>query len=1132
MSDEENPEILELKKELKKYIIRPSDYKMIRPIGKGGYAEVYLAKNKKTGKNVAYKQLFTALQPKQLTHFAREVSTMASVNHPFLLKFYGFSPNYPLALVSEYIPNGSLFSYIHSENRSKKLTGSHRSIISMGIAHAMIELHKLGIIHRDLKSLNVLLDKKFLPRLGDFGIARYLSDDEPMTMRLGTPHWMAPETLKGNTNYGPEVDVYSFGMLLYELLTNSIPWEGKDPLSVANAVVHKVRPELPDDAPEALHDLIERCWSQKPSERPTFTEIYEMFKNREVEFKGTEDDAIEWLEEIINEFERKKNRKNKKNKNKRESDSDDYSDSDTDYDSDERTKKKLKKFNEEEEEQNKKPKKTKSSRNTISDDDDFNTTEIMKLIKKDSDEKMKKKNAKNENDSPKQKKREKSDSDSENERIRKRKGKKEDNEETDYENDRIPMRRSKTENTSNITKRSSFDTDDIYDKNKNKNINRNHSESIQKSKRKQNTSDNIYQGNKYDKNEFDDTDSDSNNNYIQNKTIPNRNRKNIPQPTSKQAENEIDTNQRRSKRPRYSDISRSLRGTSSQNTNLSSLDYLKKNSPSAQSEINLIYNEENENNSQSINQQFRPIISSNTPIAKKASILRHMAHKIMNDNLYAESFINNDFHHRLPLDSYNSNNDAKSIQSKQLIDACFDVVLALFTTVPEMLQTNFEETMKTLIKISPIKSITILANFSSHISQLDNPWPLLDLMLNESSYFLQNKCGNMLVMTLYYLCMNNKKFKESRLADCVVAFLDGIRSTNVKTIKSSYNALCVFYDGDDEVDFESISKHIKDEEIRDNALNFLLRLEKIPVIDDLIQSLLEEAKMNDKACLCLIKMAQSIDGAMAIIETDTKWISEPIPTIEKTMQLFLSIIKHSEIARYIMSSGKSNESGLFNNSSPLNFSSGSLSVGKNHNVSYSGRFDGTNSSELKMSMKLNSDVYHYIMQLYLLVCSSHDSDLLRAATASIEAFSATYHYNYNYSSNFNHRGINNAITLEFLSQMQKSKALLKMLKLSLQLNNDTSIKAGLIIIDILSDVDYAKEYVIFADKIAELINENSDKSVFAIHLAAKLSKFDLCAKEFNDLDLRDYFVELLKDKEYREEAERFIKNIDKYTQYY
>jgi len=289
-------EIAEIEERYKSLIINTERYQKVKSIGKGGYAEVWLVKDKETGADIALKQLFSEISPKQIQNFAREVDTMADTNHPFLLKFYGFSPLTPLSILTEYIPNGSLFHFIRADPKGNFLNGTRKTLIAMGIASAMNFLHKRGIIHRDLKSMNILLDNELLPRICDFGIARFFSNSqEPITMHLGTPHWMAPESLYGK-GYGFPVDVYGFAMVLYELLTFKIPWAGLDPLSVTRTVViENKRPKIPQTAPKSLRNLIVKCWQTNANARPTFAEIYRLFSTGAVFFEGTDYESVKKL---------------------------------------------------------------------------------------------------------------------------------------------------------------------------------------------------------------------------------------------------------------------------------------------------------------------------------------------------------------------------------------------------------------------------------------------------------------------------------------------------------------------------------------------------------------------------------------------------------------------------------------------------------------------------------------------------------------------------------------------------------------------------------------------------------------------------------------------------------------------
>jgi hypothetical protein len=144
----------------------------------------------------------------------------------------------------------------------------------VGIARGMLALHRQQMVHRDLKSLNILLDDELYTKVCDFGIARFLGEHEVgCTKNVGTPHWMAPEIFESRA-YTSKVDVYAFGMLVWEMLTEGVPFKGKDGFQVAIAVArNRERPPLPEDGPRDLRDFIALCWDHEPSVRPTFSQI-------------------------------------------------------------------------------------------------------------------------------------------------------------------------------------------------------------------------------------------------------------------------------------------------------------------------------------------------------------------------------------------------------------------------------------------------------------------------------------------------------------------------------------------------------------------------------------------------------------------------------------------------------------------------------------------------------------------------------------------------------------------------------------------------------------------------------------------------------------------------------------------
>ncbi|KAH9736923.1 protein kinase domain-containing protein [Citrus sinensis] len=216
--------------------------------------------------------------------FIREVNMMSRVKHDNLVKFLGACKDPLMVIVTELLPGMSLRKYLVSL-RPNKLDLHVALNFALDIARAMDCLHANGIIHRDLKPDNLLLtpDQKSL-KLADFGLAREETVTEMMTAETGTYRWMAPELYSTVTlrqgekkHYNNKVDVYSFGIVLWELLTNRLPFEGMSNLQAAYAAAFKhARPGLPEDISPDLAFIVQSCWVEDPNLRPSFSQIIRM----------------------------------------------------------------------------------------------------------------------------------------------------------------------------------------------------------------------------------------------------------------------------------------------------------------------------------------------------------------------------------------------------------------------------------------------------------------------------------------------------------------------------------------------------------------------------------------------------------------------------------------------------------------------------------------------------------------------------------------------------------------------------------------------------------------------------------------------------------------------------------------
>jgi serine/threonine protein kinase len=210
--------------------------------------------------------------------FLRKVEVMTNADHPACLPILACDTpaDGNFSIVTERM-TGSLQMIINDAPRGMAPPGwnaTTKSIAALGIAAGMAHLHAKHIIHQGLSAGNVLLDSDLRPRVAGFGLAKILTPGKPPELEAGVGvfPYMAPEIWR-EEEYGFPVDVYAYGILLYQILTDTNPFPAIGPDELRNKVCDGERPKIPAWVARFYSDLMERCWKPVPAERPTFTEI-------------------------------------------------------------------------------------------------------------------------------------------------------------------------------------------------------------------------------------------------------------------------------------------------------------------------------------------------------------------------------------------------------------------------------------------------------------------------------------------------------------------------------------------------------------------------------------------------------------------------------------------------------------------------------------------------------------------------------------------------------------------------------------------------------------------------------------------------------------------------------------------
>ncbi|XP_048327178.1 serine/threonine-protein kinase EDR1 [Ziziphus jujuba] len=239
-------------------------------VGIGFFGEVF--RGTWNGTDVAIKVFLEQdLTAENMEDFCNEISILSRLRHPNVILFLGACTKPPhLSMVTEYMEMGSLYYLIHLSGQKKKLSWRRRLKMLRDICRGLMCIHRMKIVHRDLKSANCLVNKHWTVKVCDFGLSRIMTET-PMrdSSSAGTPEWMAPELIR-NEPFTEKCDIFSLGVVMWELCTLSRPWEGVPTERVIYAVANEgSRLEIPEGP---LGRLISDCWAEQ-HERPSCEDI-------------------------------------------------------------------------------------------------------------------------------------------------------------------------------------------------------------------------------------------------------------------------------------------------------------------------------------------------------------------------------------------------------------------------------------------------------------------------------------------------------------------------------------------------------------------------------------------------------------------------------------------------------------------------------------------------------------------------------------------------------------------------------------------------------------------------------------------------------------------------------------------
>jgi TPR repeat protein len=249
------------------------------PIGRGGSSRVTVETDSNTGKRVAVKHI---LVPSAISLLIREAQALAKLCHPCVLRILGWTVpirSNTAQIHTEYASNGSLDRLLRNTARPSFQNPTGIGIIICGIVLGMRYIHFCRVIHRDLKPANIMLNEYGRPLIGDLGSCDFQLDDATPIPGSGTVYYAAPEQYEEGATPTPKIDVFAFGLILYELLVGSPVFSrSESQFNVIRRLRRRDFPVVPGVCGPIMQNLIPRCWLQDPADRPSFRQIFLEFR--------------------------------------------------------------------------------------------------------------------------------------------------------------------------------------------------------------------------------------------------------------------------------------------------------------------------------------------------------------------------------------------------------------------------------------------------------------------------------------------------------------------------------------------------------------------------------------------------------------------------------------------------------------------------------------------------------------------------------------------------------------------------------------------------------------------------------------------------------------------------------------